>query len=97
MADEAHETDGRIAQELPLPGGDESVLARWFERGEDEEAFWSGLVPGPSVAEVASRLSSVPRDFLDAQVCVVGLTGDVLGYEGPASGLSAIYIDIYVK
>jgi hypothetical protein len=55
-------------------------LDDWLALGLDENAIWESLQPGPSIAEVAARLSSVPRDFLDARVSLRALAGDVLGH-----------------
>ena len=57
----------------------ERALERWARLGHDEEAAWAGLVPGPTVAEVAGRLSATPREFLDDAVDLRALAGDVLG------------------
>ncbi|MEP6842002.1 MAG: phosphohydrolase [Pseudolysinimonas sp.] len=54
-------------------------LSRWFSLGLDPETMWSQLRPGPSATEVASRLGSAPSDFLDPQVDISALAGDVLG------------------
>ncbi|WP_394552723.1 phosphohydrolase [Agromyces sp. MMS24-JH15] len=64
-------------------------LARWTERAGDEEARWASLVPGPPVAAVAARLSSVPRPFLDDRVRLAALAVDVLGAAG-AAGLACL-------
>lgn len=50
----------------------------WLRLGYDEEAIWTGLRPGPSVAAVAARLGSLPGDFLDDRVSLAQLAGDVL-------------------
>lgn len=56
-----------------------SPLDAWFERGENEEAVWNGLASGPSLDELGSRLSSIPRDFLDPRVSLRAITGDLYG------------------
>lgn len=57
----------------------EQALQHWAEQGHDEEAIWSGLVPGPTLAEVMAQLSATPREFLDDAVDLTALAGDVLG------------------
>ncbi|WP_309069159.1 hypothetical protein, partial [Microbacterium sp.] len=50
-----------------MTGIEQSGLAAWAALEHDEEAIWSahaGLVPGPSVEELAARLSAAPRAFL---------------------------------
>jgi hypothetical protein len=73
----------------PAGGASEATaadsLAAWFALGHDEEAVWSGLVPGPAVDDVASRLSSLPQQFLDERVSLRALAGDVLGGPRPAA------------
>ena len=55
------------------------ALLLWADRGGDTDAAWVGLTPGPSVDEVAARLTTAPRPFLDERVSVAALAGDVLG------------------
>jgi hypothetical protein len=55
-----------------------SDLAAWFAMGLDAETMWNRLRPGPSAADVASRLGSAPGDFLDPRLDLVALAGDVL-------------------
>ncbi|MFG6444136.1 phosphohydrolase [Microbacterium sp. P07] len=61
----------------------EEVLARalltWADRGGETDAAWSGVVEGPAIDEIAARLTSAPRPFLDERVSIAALTGDVLG------------------
>ena len=57
-----------------MPG----LIALWFARDEDEAAVWDDLREGPSVDELATRLSSVPQSFLDDRVGLAALAGDVL-------------------
>ncbi|BBY28434.1 phosphohydrolase [Mycolicibacterium sediminis] len=54
-----------------------AVLANWLAENLDEEAVWTGLREGPSVDEVAARLSTTPQSFLVDTVNVVALAGDV--------------------
>lgn len=58
----------------------EGDIGEWLDLGLDESGVWSSLEPGPPLAELAARLSSVPRDFLDQRVSLRALAGDVLGY-----------------
>jgi len=67
----------RLAPAAQSPA--ERALEQWARLGHDEEAIWAGLVPGPTVAEVAGRLSATPREFLDDAVDLRALAGDVLG------------------
>jgi hypothetical protein len=62
---------------------DSSALSTWFSWGEDEEAIWSSLSPGPSVNEISTRLSTMPRDFFDERVSLVAAAGDLFGDEHP--------------
>jgi hypothetical protein len=64
---------------------DRSPLARWAQVAPTEDAVWAQAVPGPSVDEVAARLSRIPRPFLDDRVSLVALAGDVLGAQTVAS------------
>lgn len=56
-----------------------STIDEWLVLGYDEVAIWQALQPGPALADLASRLSSVPRDFLEPAVSLRALAGDVLG------------------
>lgn len=57
----------------------DDLLAAWAERAPAEDDAWRSARPGPSLAAVASRLSSVPRPFLDARISLPALAGDILG------------------
>lgn len=57
----------------------EQLLQRWLDRGDDVDIVWGQTAPGPSVDAVASRISSVPKSFLDDRVALVALAGDILG------------------
>lgn len=72
---------------------DAGLLAQWFARDEDELAVWKDIVDGPSTDELATRLSSVPRSFLDERVAIRALAGDVLDLE-PASGVFTLAAQI---
>lgn len=61
-----------------MAADDTTAIDRWLARGDDEEELWRRLVPGPSVDEVARRISAVPRSFLEPGLSVRALTGDVL-------------------
>lgn len=58
------------------PGG---ALLAWAGRGGSENAAWEGLHSGAAVAELAARLTTVPRPFLDERLSVAALAGDLLG------------------
>ena len=57
----------------------EELLARWSAIAPVEDGQWASLRPGPSVLAVAARLSTVPAEFLDEQVSIRALAGDLLG------------------
>jgi hypothetical protein len=57
----------------------EELLQRWLDRGDDVDAAWGQTSPGPSIDVVASRISGVPKSFLDDRVALVALAGDILG------------------
>jgi hypothetical protein len=57
----------------------EDRLQRWLDRGDDVDAAWEQASPGPSIDAVASRISGVPKSFLDDRVALVALAGDILG------------------
>lgn len=67
----------RRPKEQRTPG----LVDLWFARDEDESAVWNALREGPSVDELATRLSSVPQSFLDDRVGLAALAGDVLGID----------------
>lgn len=68
---------------------DVGSIDAWLRLGHDEDAIWNGLAPGPSVAAVASRLGSVPGDFLDERVSLPALGGDVIEAEGATADVLA--------
>ena len=53
-----------------------SPLDLWCARMEDEDEAWRSPQPGASIDAVATRLSSVPREYLDARVSLAALGGD---------------------
>ncbi|WP_191906619.1 phosphohydrolase [Microbacterium lushaniae] len=55
------------------------LLEVWVSMAQSDDATWAAARPGPSLAAVAARLSSVPRAFLDDRVSIQALAGDVLG------------------
>lgn len=57
----------------------DDLLAAWASRAPTEDEVWGAARPGPSLAVVASRLSSVPRPFLDDRVSLRALSGDIIG------------------
>jgi len=64
----------------------------WLALGADEDQVWSTLDQGPPLADVMSRISSVPHDFFAPELDLVALAGDVLG-----APLSADHVDILTK
>lgn len=61
----------------PDPSPAERALQLWLDRRE-EDVDWTRLAPGPTVAEVATRLTAAPRAFLAEVVDLPALGGDVL-------------------
>lgn len=57
----------------------EDLLAAWSAIAPVEDAQWASLLPGPSVVAVSARLSTVPSEFLDEQVSLRALAGDLIG------------------
>jgi len=55
------------------------LLAAWSTAWHGEDEAWARARPGPSLAAVAARLSSVPQAFLDERVSVQALAGDIIG------------------
>lgn len=55
----------------------DELLAVWSGMAPADDAIWAATRPGPALAAVAARLSSVPRSFLDEQVSITALAGDV--------------------
>ncbi|PXA72262.1 hypothetical protein [Cryobacterium arcticum] len=71
------------------PGG-EALLELWFARAEDDLVAWRQCLPGPSAAEIGTRLSLVPKTFLDDDVAVLRLAEHILEPEyGAAPDTSA--------
>lgn len=58
------------------------LLRVWLSMSATDDAAWAAAKPGPSVAAVAARLSSVPPAFLDDRVSIRALFGDVLDRTG---------------
>jgi hypothetical protein len=67
----------------------EALLELWFAREDDVETAWRQCVPGPSVAEIATRLSLVPPAFLAATVAILPLAEHILEVEYGAKVLTA--------
>jgi hypothetical protein len=57
--------------------GDASGVDAWLQRGEDENAIWSTLVPGPHLDEVSTRLSTMPGTFFDEAADLNAIAGDL--------------------
>lgn len=68
----------------------EELLRLWSTVAPVEQAQWESLSPGPSVLDLAARLSTVPSPFLADGVSVTALAGDVLG---PTTSLTAAAVD----
>lgn len=57
---------------------DSELLAAWARRSEPEEQAWRRAVPGPALADVERRLSSVPQPFLNPRIEAGALVEDIL-------------------
>lgn len=57
----------------------EELLRRWSAIAPVEDDHGRHLTAGPPVIALAARLSAVPSQFLDEQVSIQALAGDVLG------------------
>lgn len=57
---------------------DQRLVEEWFALGLDPEEPMARPEQGPSVTEVAVRLSSIPREFLDPRLDLRALTADAL-------------------
>lgn len=55
------------------------LLAAWSTVAYGEDEAWARARPGPALAAVAARLSSVPQAFLDERVSVPALAADLIG------------------
>jgi hypothetical protein len=73
--------------------GPEELLRAWVAVAPTEEEQWASLVPGPSVDEVATRLSMTPSAFRDQLLDPAALAFDVLGIGTGAMGLAAAAFD----
>ncbi|RKT33287.1 hypothetical protein DEU34_1877 [Microbacterium sp. AG1240] len=71
------------------------ALTMWAERGGEADVAWADAVPGPGLDEVAARLTTAPRAFLDDGVSIEALAGDVLG--PPALGCLAFATEPRVR
>jgi hypothetical protein len=56
----------------------EALLELWFARGHDDLVVWRQCSPGPSVDEIATRLSLVPPAFLAEDVAILPLAEHIL-------------------
>ena len=65
-----------------------ALLDRWFAREYDEEGVWAVLGAGPPLAEVVSRLSTVPRAFLAPEISLRAIAGDLR--DGAGHGFGAL-------
>lgn len=57
----------------------DELLRVWSTLAPPEAEAWALASPGPALDAVAVRLSSVPRPFLDDEVSLAALSGDVIG------------------
>jgi hypothetical protein len=78
----------RNAPATPIPDA-EALLELWFAREDDVDTAWRQCVPGPSVAEIATRLSLVPSAFLADTVAILPLAEHILKAEYGAKVLTA--------
>jgi hypothetical protein len=67
--------------EPPLRPDTETLLELWFAREDDVDIAWRQCVPGPSAAEIATRLSLVPPAFLADDVGILPLAEHILEAE----------------
>jgi hypothetical protein len=80
----------------PEPGPEaEALLELWFARGEDDAIAWRQCVPGPSAAEIATRLSLVPPAFLAGGVGILPLAEHILGMEYGATEQTAAGVRVH--
>jgi len=68
------------------PTAAEILLELWFARAEDDQLAWRQAVPGPTAAEIGTRLSLVPPSFLDDAVAIRQLAEHILQPEYDAGG-----------
>jgi hypothetical protein len=59
----------------------EALLELWFALGHDDRVVWRQCRPGPSVDEIATRLSLIPPAFLAADVAILPLAEHILDTE----------------
>jgi hypothetical protein len=57
----------------------DELLRVWSTLAPPEGEAWGFARPGPPLDAVSARLSSVPRSFLDDDVSIAALSGDVVG------------------
>ena len=69
----------------PVLSEAEALLELWFARAEDDIIAWRQCVPGPSIAEIGTRLSLVPPSFLSDGVEILPLAEHILELEYGAS------------
>ena len=79
--DAAGETDTVGAPRFPAAADAEALLDLWFARAEDDVVAWRQCVPGPSAAEIGTRLSLVPAAFLSDGVAILPLAEHILETE----------------
>jgi len=72
---------GEGTAEAGLRPDTEVLLELWFAREDDVDIAWRQCVPGPGVAEIATRLSLVPPAFLADGVAILPLAEHILGGE----------------
>ncbi|MDT0117316.1 phosphohydrolase [Microbacterium sp. PRF11] len=67
----------------------DELLKIWSTLVPTEGETWALARPGPPLEAVAARLSSVPRSFLDDEVSITALSGDVAGVACAAAAHAA--------
>lgn len=63
----------------------DELLGAWASIAPSPDEQWASVQPGPSLAAIAARLTSVPRPFLDDRVSIAALASDVLDRRVEAS------------
>lgn len=67
---------------------DLALVEQWLALGLDAENTMVRPSPGPAVDELAVRLSSIPREFLDARLDLAALLDDVIADDVPPASLA---------
>lgn len=68
-----------------------ALVEQWLALGLDPEAPMARATAGPSVTELAVRISSIPREFLDPRLDLPALLDDVLADTASPGALVAAH------